>query len=104
MSILSLIPVIFNYFSGSTIVGQGSSLAYFFGGTTIGNLSTASSYSNSFKLVNTIVDMVNTLIFIVFYFFWLKKGSDVASRIKNMVKLKCYTVIELTEFAKGVSS
>lgn len=99
MSLLSLIPTIFNYLSGSKIVGQGTTLAYYFGGTTIGNFSTSSTYSNSYKLVNTITDMVNIFIFIVFYFFWLKRGSDITSRIKNMIKLRCYTVIELVEFA-----
>jgi len=104
MSLLSLIPTIFNYLSGSKIVGQGTSLAYYFGGTTIGNFSTTSSYSNSYKLVNTITDMVNIFIFIVFYFFWLKKGSDITSQIKTMIKLKSYNVIELVEFAAGVNS
>jgi len=76
MSIASLFPTIFNYVSGSNIVGQGTSLAYYFGGTTIGNYSATSNYSSSYKWVNTISDMVIIFIFIVFYFFWLKKGSD----------------------------
>jgi hypothetical protein len=50
-------------------------LAYYFGGTTIGNYSATSNYSASYKWVNTITDIVIILIFIVFYFFWLRKGS-----------------------------
>lgn len=74
MSLFALIPTIINYVSGSNIVGQGTSLAYYFAGTTIGNYSVASKYSPSFKWVNTITDMVVIYIFIVFYFFWLLKG------------------------------
>ena len=95
MSLVALIPTIFNYVSGSYIAGQGSTLAYYFGGTTIGNFSTSSNYSSSYKLINTITDMLIIFVFIVFYFYWLRQGSTLNSSIKNTIKLKSYYVVEL---------
>jgi len=95
MSLIALIPTIFNYVSGSCIAGQGSTLAYYFGGTTIGNFSTSSNYSSSYKLINTITDMVIVYVFIVFYFYWLRQGSNLTSSIKRSIKLRSYYVIEL---------
>ena len=77
MSLVALFPTVFNYVCGSYITGKGTGLAYYFGGTTIGNYSATSNYSTSYKWVNTITDMVIIFIFIVFYFFWLKKGSSI---------------------------
>jgi hypothetical protein len=95
MSLIALIPTIFNYLSGSEIVRQGSTLAYYFGGTTIGNFSTSCNYSSSYKLINTSTDLAIIIIFILFYFYWLRKGSELTSSIKTSIKLRSYNVVEL---------
>jgi len=76
MSIISLIPTIYNVIVGPVMSSKGSSLAYYVSATTIGNFSsTDSSYTQWNKYLNVIPDMVLMLVFITFYFYWLHKGE-----------------------------
>jgi hypothetical protein len=76
MAILSLVPTIYNYLTGPVMSAKGSSLAYYIAMTTIGNFSTSNSnYTETNKYVNVITDMVVMLVFIVTYFYWLRRGE-----------------------------
>ena len=78
MSIISLVPTVYNYLKGTVMDAKGSSLAYTIAKTTIGNFSSSSSdYQALHKFLNVIPDMVVILIFIIFYFYWLKKGDKI---------------------------
>ena len=75
---------------------RGSSIAYQIAKTTIGNYNSSNSnYKMLYKYMNVIPDMVGIFIFILFYFYWLKKGNTITEEIRKEVKLKSYNVIEL---------
>jgi phosphotransferase system glucose/maltose/N-acetylglucosamine-specific IIC component len=100
MSIVSLVPTIYNAVVGTVMATKGSSLAYFISATTIGNFSSSdSSYSQWNKYMNVIPDMVLMLVFITFYFYWLHKGEVITEEIRSEVQLKSYNVLELVEFS-----
>ena len=99
MSIISLVPTVYNYLTGPVMDTKGTSLAYTVAKTTIGNFSSShADYQSLYKFLNVIPDMVLTLIFIVFYFYWLKKGNSITEEIRKEVQLKSYNVLELVEF------
>lgn len=76
MSVIALVPLLYNIFCGTVMGSKGSSVNYWIGATTIGNYnSNDSAYENSFKYMNVIPDMVSMLTFSIFYFYWLHKGE-----------------------------
>ena len=78
MSIVSLIPTVYNYLKGTVMDAKGSSLAFTIAKTTIGNFNSShSDYQTLHKFLNVIPDMVVILIFTIFYFYWLKKGDKI---------------------------
>ena len=96
MSIVSLVPTVYNYLKGTVMDAKGSSLAYTVAKTTIGNFSSSdANYQMLYKYLNVIPDMVVMLIFIIFYFYWLRMGNAITEDIRRYVKLKSYNVIEL---------
>lgn len=98
MSIVELMPIIYNYCSGSGLSDLTVSVNYYFAKTTIGNFSTSStSYKKFDKLINVISDMVCILIFIVFYFFWLYRSNHLTEEVRREVKLKSYQVVEIID-------
>lgn len=104
MSLISLIPIVYNVLSG-TVMSSGTSLAYYIASTSIGNFSSSdSSYSPTSKYLNVIPDMVSMLVFIVYYFYWLHKGEVISESIRNQVKLKSYFTIELMEFSLNATT
>ena len=99
MGLISLIPTVYNYLTGTVMDTKGSSLAYTIAKTSIGNYSsTHADYQPLWKYINVITDMVITLIFIMFYFYWLKKGNSITEEIRKQVNLKSYNVVELVCF------
>ncbi len=48
--------------------------------------------------MNVIPDIISTLVFIIFYFYWLHKGEVITEEIRTEVKLRSYYVVELTDF------
>lgn len=76
MSIVELAPIIYNYLEGNGLSTLTTSLNYYFAKTTIGNISsTSSSFPTQDKLINVVADMACIFIFIIFYFFWLRRGN-----------------------------
>ena len=98
MSIVELMPILYNYCSGNGLSDLTVSINYYFAKTTIGNFSTSStSYQNADKLINVISDMVCILIFIIFYFFWLYRSNKLTEDVRREVKLKSYNVVEIID-------
>ena len=78
MALISAIPTAYNYVKGTVMATKGSSLAYEIASTTIGNFSSSDANYKAFhKYINVIPDMLLTLVFIIFYFYWLKKGNNI---------------------------
>lgn len=76
MSVLELIPIIYNYLQEGALTNMTVSLNYYFAKTTIAAFSpSTSSFPSQDKLINVVSDMVCILVFIIFYFFWLKRGN-----------------------------
>lgn len=98
MSIVQLIPIIYNYIAGNGLSTLTISLNYYFARTTIAAFSASTSTSPSQdKLINVVSDMFCILIFIVFYFFWLNRGNQLTEEVRKQVKLKSYTVVEVVD-------
>jgi hypothetical protein len=77
MAIVQLIPIIYNYVSGNGLSTMTVSINYYFARTTVAAISAStSSTPTQDKLVNVVSDMFCILLFIVFYFFWLKRGNQ----------------------------
>lgn len=98
MSIVELIPIIYNYAAGGALSNMTVSLNYYFAKTTIANFSpSTSSYPTQDKLMNVICDMICIFLFISFYFFWLKRGNELTEEVRKEVKLRSYTVVEVID-------
>lgn len=95
MSIVELVPVIYNYVSGTALSTMTASTTYYFAKTTIGNLASTQSNAQLNKLMNVVPDMVCIFVFICFYFHWLHRGSALTEEVRKEVKLRSYTVLEL---------
>ena len=78
MSMVEMVPILYNYLYGNGLQNQTTSLSYYFAMTTVANFdSSKSSYITAHKYLNTIPDLISTFIFIVFYFYWLRKGNKI---------------------------
>lgn len=99
MSIVAIVPLVYNVLTGPVMGEKGSSLSYWIAATTVGNFdSSNSNYNQTHKFMNVIPDMISTLVFIIFYFYWLHKGEVITEEIRTEVKLRSYYVVELTDF------
>jgi hypothetical protein len=99
MSILAIVPLVYNVCTGPVMGDKGSSLSYWIAATTIGNFDSSNSkYNQTDKLMNVIPDIISTLVFIIFYFYWLHKGEVITEEIRTQVRLRSYYAVELTDF------
>jgi hypothetical protein len=84
MSIVELMPILYNYCSGNGLTTLTVSINYYFAKTTIGSFTTdATTYVSASKQVNVISDMVCILIFIIFYFFWLYRSDKLTEEVRR---------------------
>ena len=78
MALISLIPIIYNGIVGPVMSTKGSTLPYSVAKTTIGNFSSSHpDYQILNKIMNVVPDILVILVFIIFYFFWLRKGRTI---------------------------
>lgn len=76
MSLVSLVPLVYNVLRGPVMGSKGSSLSYWIAASTVGNFDSQNvSYGSVDKYMNVIPDIVATFVFVVFYFYWLHKGE-----------------------------
>ena len=101
MSLVELIPMIYNYSQGSALANEGNGLQYIITRLTIGNqaitkntrISENTTLQN--KLFNVIPDIVLSTMFFVFYFYWERKSYAEGRKIKKQIALPNDRAIEV---------
>lgn len=84
MSIIELVPIIYNYFSSNGLTNLTSSANYYLALTTIAAYNSSSdNHSTQDKFLNTIPDLVVSIIFFIFYFYWLHKSEVLTEKVRT---------------------
>ena len=90
LSLISLTPIIYNYYEGNAFDNIDSGLDTFVIKTTIGNFdyssmtdTDAASQSMSHKLINVVMDIVGCVVFMFFYFYWEKRSGTICKEIEK---------------------
>ena len=106
MTLISLIPIIYNYVGGTALANTGDSLAVYAARLSIANnkgvaeaSATADDVSNAMlgKLLNLIPALLNAVIFFIFYLYWDKRSIKATEEIKQEIKLPSYKTIEVSD-------
>ncbi len=86
LTIISLIPVIYNYLQGTRFSNSVSSLDVYIGKISISNFygndptkdfTTQISKTKLPKLINCITDLLNSFIVMIFYFYWTNRSEKI---------------------------
>ena len=86
MSLISLIPIIYNAVAGTNLSDVGTGIQYYVAWTTVGNhqgatIGTADqaqiAESLKHKMLNAIPAIVYSLVFVIFYFYWSWKSNRI---------------------------
>ena len=90
LSLISLVPIIYNYLSGNALEDRESSLDVYITKTSLGNYQYSTMTGNDIentsfqhKLINVIADIVACIVFLGFYFFWNKKSEKIQEEIRR---------------------
>ncbi len=87
LSIIGLIPMIYNTVLGTTLIYSGSSLNVVAIRMTLGahEYTSTSDYNTSIqhKLVNVISDIVSCVVFLAFYFYQVSKSARINKEIRK---------------------
>lgn len=84
MSIIELVPIIYNFFSSNGLTNSTSSASYYIALTTIAAYDSSSdNQSTRDKYLNTIPDLVVCVIFFIFYFYWLHKSEVLTEKVRK---------------------
>jgi hypothetical protein len=90
LSILSLVPIVFNVVKGSTLRNGANSLDIYLTKTSIGsykfsllNVSGAYDLSISYKVLNVSFDIIACALYLIFCFYWEKKSKNIAKHISK---------------------
>ena len=83
LSILYLVPTIFNYLEGNGLQNSSTSFNYYLAKTTIANFDSSTDTNSSFhKLFNAIPNMIGISLFVMYYFFWLYRSDSLAKEVR----------------------
>ena len=102
LSLLSLLPIIYNYIEGDRFVDARPSLDIYLSKISIANfygddpsVTNANLINNSSKpkMINCITDLVISFIVMVFYFYWSHDSAKRTEDIKKSVKLANYFTV-----------
>jgi hypothetical protein len=84
MSIIELIPIIYNFFSCNGLTNLTVSANYYLASTSIAAYDSSSdNHSRQNKFLNTIPDLVVSIIFLIFYFYWLHKSEVLTEQVRT---------------------
>lgn len=84
MSVVCLVPLVYNVVTGPVMKEKGSSLSYWIAASTVGNFNSNNvEYTSVDKYMNVIPDIIATFVFVVFYFYWLHKGEVITEEIRT---------------------
>ena len=105
MTIVSIMPITYNLVMGNTLANSGSSLKVIATRMSLGTYtySASDTLSNQHKLFNVIPDIVNCVIFLVFYIYWSERSKKIIEEIKKEVLFPSYYAVEMNEFPKNIS-
>lgn len=97
MTIISIMPIVYNGVVGTRFANVGSSIQVYMGYVTAGNQDATNVIDTStytqHKLFNAIPDMVYSIIFFIFYLYWDYNSKALVDDIKATVKLPSYSTV-----------
>lgn len=85
MAIISIMPLTYNLMMGNSLSNSASTLQVVATRMSIGAFTydSTDTLSNQHKLFNVIPDIVNSVIFLVFYFYWTEKSKKINNEIRK---------------------
>lgn len=90
-------PLTYNLVMGNALSNSASTLQVIATRMSIGAFvyDSTDTLSNQHKLFNVIPDIVNSVIFLAFYFYWTEKSKKINNEIKKEVLFPSYYAVEL---------